>query len=587
MIEQYSAKLEQIKSDPEQMAAFTSDVSTVVKAGPGSGKTTVLTLKIMRLLNEKINPPRGLACLTFSNEAAKEFTTRIKKLGYQKRYNVFLNTVHSFCISEIINPYAGIYNDGFNFPIDIISNEKKQKIVSDILKDFGIDKREMGITEIDKERNFAVGTSSSVTVERIMDVSKVAQEYEKRLQEENQVDFIEIVKYAAALIEEKPFVRKALEAKFPWILIDEYQDLGKPLHEMILILLEKTNIKIFAVGDPDQSIYGFQGAIPDYLLELYEHPNITSIELKTNYRSNQEIIDASAIALNLDDREYKAGTRLGEKAEFHFIECENEMDDQYHYVVNTIIPQCKKEGIPLEEICILVAYGKQVKEMSTILKEAHIPHYLSKYDFAKSRLILWLKDCAKWVLNSDAFSFNELFEYWLTFTKSNDQIISETQKNIHRRKLYRDLKESVLHKEDLFLWLTFIKEKLEITIATFPEDYELFISFAQEAENGEFNNNLETFSNFGKPINQVTLSTRHSSKGLEFEVVIMLGMEHGSFPFYKNIDVPSKLNEERRVFFVCLTRAKRVCYLLHSKRLWNYRKKPSIFLLELQNALQK
>ncbi|WP_341959927.1 ATP-dependent helicase [Planococcus maritimus] len=586
MNELYRLKLEQIKSDTEQVAAFSSDVSTVVKAGPGSGKTTVLTLKIIRLLNEKINPPRGLACLTFSNEAAKEFTGRIKKLGYQKRHNVFLNTVHSFCISEIITPFAGLYDEGLQFPLDIITNEKKKKLVGSILKDFGIDEREIGITEIDKERNFAIGTNSSVEVERNDRVSKVAKEYEKRLWEENQVDFIEIVKCAATLIEEKPFVRRALEAKFPWILIDEYQDLGKPLHEMILILLEKTNIKIFAVGDPDQSIYGFQGAIPDYLLELYEHPGITSIELKTNYRSNQEIIDASAIALNMDDREYKAGTRQGEEAEFHFVECENEMDDQYHYVVNKIIPHCKKEGISLEEICILVAYGNHVKEMSNKLKEANIPHYLSKHDFAKSRLILWLRDCAKWVLNDTAFSFTELFDYWLTIM-DNTEIIPEAKKNIYRRKLYKDLKESNLHSEDLFHWLTFLKSKLNMTDESFPDDYDFLISFIQEAKGGEFNNDLRTFSQFGKPFNQVTLSTRHSSKGLEFEVVIMLGMEQGSFPYYLNVDVPSKLNEERRVFFVCLTRAKRVCYLLYSKRLRNYRKKPSMFLLELQAAIQK
>lgn len=586
MNELYRLKLEQIKSDTEQVAAFSSDVSTVVKAGPGSGKTTVLTLKIIRLLNEKINPPRGLACLTFSNEAAKEFTGRIKKLGYQKRHNVFLNTVHSFCISEIITPFAGLYDEGLNFPLDIISNEKKKKLVGNILKDFGIDEREIGITEIDKERNFAIGTNSSVEVERNDNVSKVAKEYEKRLWEENQVDFIEIVKCAATLIEEKPFVRRALEAKFPWILIDEYQDLGKPLHEMILVLIEKTNIKIFAVGDPDQSIYGFQGAIPDYLLELYEYPSITSIELKTNYRSNQEIIDASAIALNMDDREYKAGTRLDEKAEFHFIECQNEMDDQYHYVVNTIIPHCQKEGISLEEVCILVAGGKQIKEMSTKLKEAQIPHYLSKYDFAKSRLILWMKDCASWVLDNGAFSFNELFEYWLTI-KKNIEIISGAQKNAYRRKLYKDLKESDLHKGNLFHWLTFLKDKLDITEESFPDEYDFLMNFMQEAINGEFNNDLKTFSQFGKPFNQVTLSTRHSSKGLEFEVVIMLGMEQGSFPFFLNVDVPSKLNEERRVFFVCLTRAKRVCYFLYSRRLWSYPKKPSMFLLELQNAIQK
>src|SRR5690606_19432584 len=139
-----------------------------------------------------------------------------------------------------------------------------------------------------------------------------AVEYESRLHTTGQVDYIDIVKYATLLIQNEQYVRNCLEAKFPWILIDEYQDLGKPLHEMILSIFSSTNIKIFAVGDPNQSIYSFNGAIPHYLLELYENPHIRSIKLLTNFRSNQGIINAYQLALPPASIEnYKAGTRFG------------------------------------------------------------------------------------------------------------------------------------------------------------------------------------------------------------------------------------------------------------------------------------
>ena len=129
------------------------------------------------------------------------------------------------------------------------------------------------------------------------------------------MDYEDIVNYSTWLIQDEEYVRKCLSAKFPWIVIDEYQDLGRPLHEMILSLFTQTDIKIFAVGDPDQSIYGFQGAIPEYLMELYKSPGIKQVELKTNYRSNQDIINACELVLNAK-REYIAGTRLDENADF-------------------------------------------------------------------------------------------------------------------------------------------------------------------------------------------------------------------------------------------------------------------------------
>ncbi|KXI73627.1 DNA helicase [Bacillus cereus] len=595
MIDLYSLKLEQIKKDPDQYAAFKSNMSTVVKAGPGSGKTTVLSLKIMHLLKEKIKPPRGLACITYSNEAAKEFTSRLKSFGYQKRQNVVLDTVHSFCISEVIIPFAHLYDTDISLPLSIISKNEKDKLFTAILSERGIRKKDLKIEAMDKERNQLIGGQSSVETESNNSAREVATEYEERLHARKQVDFIEIIKCATKLITEQEYVRKCLEAKFPWILVDEYQDLGKPLHEMILTLFHKTNIKIFAVGDPDQSIYGFQGAIPDYLLELYDNRNIMSIDLKTNYRSNQDIIDAATIALNIDDREYKAGTRLEEKAEFHFITCENEMDAQYEHVVSNIIPDCLAKNIPLEEICVLVSNGSQVKALSNVMNDANIPHYLAKHEFLKSKLIVWIKDCASWVLDNSSISFTDISDFWINILSNKNGELSEENKLYEKKQFLSLLTQSIDYQHNLHLWFSYLFNKLNLEhiIADsqmYVTENEHIVSFQYQITDGELKDyDLIKFSQVGKPENQVTISTRHSSKGLEFEVVIMLGMEEGIFPFYSTVHIPKELNEQRRIFFVCITRAKRVCYLLRSKRItikpgWTPTKGPSMFWKELYEA---
>jgi DNA helicase II / ATP-dependent DNA helicase PcrA len=600
MMDYFSFKLEQIKEDKDQYAAFLSNASTVVRAGPGSGKTTVLTLKIMQLLNEKIKVPRGLACITYSNEAAREFKKRLKLFGLQKRPNIILDTVHSFCISEIIIPFVHLYEREFPLPLNLISNNDRSALFNQILKDMDIDKKSLKIEAMDKERNESVSGESIVEMDSNPIAKAVAKEFEKRLKEKNQVDFVEIVKCATKIIREQEFVRKILEAKFPWILIDEYQDLGKPLHEMILTLFTRTNIKIFAVGDPDQSIYGFQGAHPDYLLELYDIPNIVSIDLKTNYRSNQDIIDASSIALNLDDRNYQAGTRLGEQAEFHFITCEDEIFAQFEYVITRIIPECLEKGIPLEEICVLVSNGEQVKELNQLMNDADIPNYLAKHELMKSKVLVWLKDCAMWVNKPKNISFSEISDFWISLLSLSHGGISEAEKTNKKRILYSVLGESKKFHDNLYHWTSFIFSALNLlevlhSIPRYATEKDAVMKFFTDCENGKYREyHLEKFSAIGKPVNQVTISTRHSSKGLEFEVVVLLGMEEGNFPYFSTINNQKAFNEQRRLFFVCLSRAKSICYLLRSKRIttktrygpktWN--KAPSMFWMELDESIK-
>ena len=228
-----------------QFAAYKAVNNTVVIAGPGSGKTTVLTLKVMQLLAEMIYPPRGLACLTYSTEAVREFKSRLVKLGLEKRKNVFLGTVHSFCLSEIITPFAALYPQyKIPLPIRIISEAEKNRLFNSQNYE-GTPK----LIDVDKERTRNIKGISRVAIESYDIALKAAISFEELLIQNEYLDFISMVKKSVELIKNESYVRKALEAKYPWIIVDEYQDLGKPLHELILTLLNLTRIKVFAVGD--------------------------------------------------------------------------------------------------------------------------------------------------------------------------------------------------------------------------------------------------------------------------------------------------------------------------------------------------
>lgn len=571
----FEEKRSQIQDDPYQNEAFLSNKSTVVKAGPGSGKTSVLTLKLMQLLNEKIKFPRGLACITYNKEAAKEFQLRLKELGLRERKNVFLGTVHAFCIAEVITPYAHLYQYDIPLPLKIISKTDQNQLFKDVVKDLEVTNKGISITKMNKERSLKVGGVSRVETPINREISLVATEYEKRLIQLGKVDFTSIVQYATLLIQNHSYVRKCLEAKFPWILIDEYQDLGKPLHEMVLTLLNHTNIKIFAVGDPDQSIYSFGGSDPQYLNELFNNSKVEPITLKNNYRSHKDIIEAFLTVLDKDLNTYIPKKIYDKDASFHFITCEKELSEQYEKVVKDIIPQCIEEGIPYEEICVLVKENKDVTELGLYFEEEEIPFYVSKFEFDRSDIIKWLEDCALWITDHRKISFNELFNFWINLLTKHNNELDEQMKQTQRVKFLNILTKSIEHKEKLYRWLYHIItgfDLLELLTSSdiYPDEVNNLENLLQLTKNGTYSDyDVEKFAYIRKPNNQVTLTTRHSSKGLEFEAVIMLGMEHTLFPSYRslNSDNPSELEEETRLFFVCVSRSKRVCYLLRSKEL--------------------
>jgi DNA helicase-2/ATP-dependent DNA helicase PcrA len=563
-----------INNDPNQKKAFDSKGNTVVIAGPGSGKTRVLTLKAVKLCKTDIVSPSGLACISYSRETVRELKKRLSEYNYKPKKSDFIGTMHGFSIINILEPFAKLYPK-YNIPIPlkIASKEIEEKIFVSVLSELNITDDSLKLIDLNRQRSLSIAGNSKVQLE-LFDLETQAEViYNRKLNEVGCVDFISIINIATQMITEQEYVKNTLEAKFSWLLIDEYQDLGKPLHEMVLELQSQTSIKVFAVGDMNQSIYGFSGAYPDFLHELNGISNFESITLTSNYRSNQGIINGSLDSLQLPPPRlnYLAKQRLGESADFTFITCDSDMDEQYEVVVRKIIPKLISKAVSLDEIGIIVGSGKEVVSMAHFLKEEKIPFYISKWDFSNTDIIQWLQDCAQWCVDSKEQSFDLIFRFWKKLLKNHDDARLLIEPIIIRSEFYEILNKS----KDIFIlsdWLEYLIEKLLINnllldSESYPDEVININTLLKEAQLGNLKGSkLIRFATLGTPDNEVTVTTRHSAKGLEFEVVILLGLEEGRFPFYKIKEGSKEMEEAHRLCYVCVSRAKRECIMIRSKK---------------------
>lgn len=566
--------LELIKKDDKQYEAYRSMENSVIIAGPGSGKTRVLTLKAVTLAKSHIHKPCGLACISFSRESVRELKKRLKIYGYIPSSKDFIGTVHSFSLLHVIQPFAHLYPQyNVKYPIKILPDEIKENIYNHVLKELKIDNHfDLPLIEINKHRSLAIKGRSDVTMESSELIARAAEIYEAKINETEFIDFINIINLSAKIINEKKYVRETLRSRFPWLLVDEYQDLGKALHEMVLELVFNAGIKLYAVGDKNQSIYGFNGGYPDFLLELTKNDNIISIELVSNYRSSQHIIDASIEALQPTPPypKYVAGRRKDDIADFTFITCEEEMQPQYEVVAEKVIPNLLANGIPLNEIGIIASSNAQIHNMANHMQQQRTPFFIVNWSFENSAVVVWLQDCALWCTNKDAQSFEDLFKFWKKLV-ANHRDSRENWENIKLKLfLYKALTASA-SRTDVYEWLTYIITNLGlkntlINSEIYPNEIENLEALLTEAKLHNLKSvNLIRFANLGFPENQVTITTRHSSKGLEFEAVILLGMEEERFPHFTHLSNRIALAEDQRLCYVCISRAKKSCILLRSE----------------------
>lgn len=253
----YIAAAEDLRENQEQWEAYESKGNCVILAGPGSGKTKTIIIKLARLLAEDVFQPQRIACITYSNACVGELRTRLSRLGVEDESGVRISTVHSFCLTEVVAPFARMAGLPIPDPIVIASSAVTGRIFNEACKQAlrNPNPPRWFRTECERLRRTIPDKGSRAWNESTAsDEKAVILAFERKLAENKVLDFDGIILAALQLIEQHAWVRDVLRARYPIVIIDEYQDLGLPLHRMVLAMMS-SGIRIIAVGDPDQSIY--------------------------------------------------------------------------------------------------------------------------------------------------------------------------------------------------------------------------------------------------------------------------------------------------------------------------------------------
>lgn len=593
----YKEAAKDLENNDEQKIVYKSTGNCVVLAGPGSGKSKVLTLKLAKMINEDINPPQGVACLTYNKECARELKEKLNNLGVYESSSIFIGTVHSFCLNHVIKPYKHLVKTNLPKKIKVATF---QEINTAKLNSFNmtIGKRERMnrglLTAFDRYRRTFVERTSLEWKKNDGEIAEWIVNYETALHGQGLIDYDDMVLHGLWMIEENQWIQNILRAKFPILAVDEYQDLGTSLHKIVRLLCLENDIRLLAVGDPDQSIYGFTGAQPHLLSELANHSRIQKVQLKKNYRSKQAIVKAS-IATLLEDRNF-VSSREGEgKIEFH--EIVEGLEAQCDYICETIIPDILSSDLSstLGDIGILyIDKNDGDKIAKRVTKSGHqFIRVDGNAPYNKNKLTLWIESCAIWCSGGRLHGsprYSDIEQTYCAFFLNIK--ITAKKMEVKKANLFKFLNQNRNGEANLYIWLQIFKEQIILDLANcFYDEPDIFSEFNKlinSASNGQLRDfKVASLSRQVGSKDHLNLYTLHSSKGLEFKYVIMFGLEHGRLPWIRVSE--ERVNESRRLFYVGLTRAKDEIHLLYSG-FYNisgnvFKKGASPFVLELKNIL--
>ena len=605
-------------NDKQKEAVMATEGPCLVIAGAGSGKTKVLTHKIAYLMAENYVKPWNILAITFTNKAANEMKERIEKLVGDAANDIWMGTFHSICV-RILRKF--IDRIGFDTSFIIFDTSDQKTVVKECLKDLKIDDKlftdKSVMYEISNAKNEMLDPKQYLAKYsgefRKETIAKIYELYQKKLKENNAIDFDDIINFTIKILTDNSDILDMYTEKFKYVLVDEYQDTNKAQFTLVTLLASKYG-NITVVGDNDQGIYSFRGAdITNILNFEKDFPGTKIVKLEQNYRCTGNILKAANAVIKNNTVKYdKKLWTENEEGQKPTIYCGDDEYDEASYIISTINTLKREEYYKYSDFSVLYRMNSQSRAIEDILRRENIPYKiiggLKFYErkeikdiIAYLRLIfnpsdnLSLKriinepkrgvgktslDSVQEIADNNNTSMYEVIKnadtYGLNRVYTNTRDFIKQIEDLRAKK--DDIKISDLIKQTLSETGYTQALKLESTIEAESrlQNLDEFLTVAIEFEDESVDNSLANFlegitlttdlDNTDTSEDSVTLMTLHSAKGLEFPVVFLVGMEEGIFPGYKSIGEPQELEEERRLFYVGITRAKEHLHLTCAKR---------------------
>ena len=605
-------------NEEQKKAIKAGDGPVMVMAGPGSGKTLVITYRVRWLIKQRKIHPAHILVITFTRAAAVEMKRRFLALNGTESTPVTFGTLHS--VFFMILRHAYHYHAG-----QIIQEETRRQYVRKCIESLELemeDEKEF-ITGIIGEISYLKGEMLSLEYFHSNYCSdemfaKIFREYETRLRQDGLIDFDDILVFCCELLEKRPDILAMWQNRFRYILIDEFQDINKVQYRIVKMLAEKRR-NLFVVGDDDQSIYRFRGARPEIMLGFEkDYPDVYKVVLGINYRCSAQIVEG---ARNLIEKNHKRFPKdlesyRGKKEPIQFETFDSGFDESIKIAEK--IREFHKNGIALEDMAVIFRTRNQPRQLIARLMEQNISftmqdvipnmfqHWIARDLIAymqlaggdrSRKLVFQVMNRPKryfsrqmfpdpqvdfGMLRQETFGRPWLYQYVDSFEKDLYQIKKKTP---YEAIAY--IRNTVGYENYIAEYATFrhidsdpLKDILD-QIHDSAKEYKTADEWFGFIE--EYSQELQRQKDAGRRMKKdgVMLTTMHSAKGLEYEVVFVIDSNEGVTPHNKAVK-ESDLEEERRLYYVAMTRAKTRLFLYSVKKMYEKEMIPSRFLAEIR-----
>ena len=614
-------------SERQKEAVMHKEGPCLVLAGAGSGKTRVLTERIVNLINSGVRPQNILA-ITFTNKAAREMRERVSRSIGSDADKIFIGTFHSFGL-KVLRENADVL--GYTNNITILDRDDVNSLIKKFLKEMNLSSENYPIKYILNKISFAKNEGLSpeeyskfMTSPLDQVVIKIYKKYVSMLKRNNSVDFDDLLILPVKIFKKSDEVLDKYQEHYQYILVDEYQDTNMVQYELCKLLASKY-LNLFVVGDMDQSIYSFRFANYMNVMNFEkDYPMAKTVLLDENYRSTNNILKAAndVIKNNKERKEKNLWSNNGDGDKIKYIRCESELEE-----ARTVINEVRKlisNGEKPKEIAVLYRTNGQSRVIEEAFLKENIPfRIVGSYFFYNRKEIKDLIAYLHLIYNTnDDVSLERVInvpkrgiglktlERLRTESNISDVSMFETiisGKELEFKNLILDLKEESKNTNlsglvDLILDKTGMRSELEdsdtlesqIRLENLEEFKSITLSFEEKGIYNleEFLENISLVSDmreYKEVEDGVSLMTLHSAKGLEFNDVFLVGLEEGIFPHIRSMESESELEEERRLCYVGITRAKKHLYLLNTRHRTLFGKSssniPSRFIGEISSDL--